>query len=63
MIPAKNDTYRREREVAVAAVLQASIVTRRIFDQLIRPHLTAGCNDKASITKVDRSPVTGKCSL
>ncbi|PLW56474.1 hypothetical protein PCANC_04806 [Puccinia coronata f. sp. avenae] len=58
MIPAKNDTYRREREVAVAAVLQASIVTRRIFDQLIRPHLTAGCNDKASITKVDRSPVT-----
>lgn len=58
MIPAKTDTYRLEREVAVAAVLQAIIVTRRIFDNLIRPHLSSGLDDKPSITKLDRSPVT-----
>lgn len=58
MIPAKNDTYRLEREVAVAAVLQAITVTRRIFDKLIRPHLSSGLDDKPSITKLDRSPVT-----
>ncbi|KNF02130.1 3'(2'),5'-bisphosphate nucleotidase [Puccinia striiformis f. sp. tritici PST-78] len=56
MIPIQSG-YQLEREVAVAAVLQASIVTRRIFDQLIRPGLQTG-DSKASITKVDRSPVT-----
>ncbi|KAA1103693.1 hypothetical protein PGTUg99_005150 [Puccinia graminis f. sp. tritici] len=50
--------YQLEREVAVAAVLQASLVTRRIFDKLIRPGLQTGDNNQASITKVDRSPVT-----
>ena len=57
MIPIQSG-YQLERQVAVAAVLQASIVTRRIFDQLIRPGLKTGDSDKVSITKVDRSPVT-----
>ncbi|MBW0470916.1 hypothetical protein O181_010631 [Austropuccinia psidii MF-1] len=51
--------FRRERQVAVAAVLQASLVARRIFASLISPQDAHQPNVlSTSITKVDQSPVT-----
>lgn len=56
-------SYQLERQVAVAAVLQASIITRTIHDQLIRSqnpiqHSGDRNQDQVSILKLDRSPVT-----